>query len=592
VKQVADSAALSNHSAVADAAVGPVTKAESFSQSHRWPLLCCLLAGLALSFTPIVIARLRTGMWALLQLEIEYYLQVAGQAYYNHLSYISDPSVPDGVSFYNWLPFVPPVYIARALGLNLFSVGPIWMLFGGVGTSAGLYFVLWRFLGRPWMAAGLSIFCLSSLSFSASSALNYQFNAILSGLLLHPHGNLDLSPFPIWEWRRVVDPALDLPFLFVQILAVSIARERQRGINVWLSGLAFGLLFYVYFYMWTLAAAALCIAMLLDPTRRKIYGQTLLIGFAIGSPELVHLFRLRAMASSEALTRFAAFSAAAPSHLPGRLPWFSLIAVAVVGLWIWTTKRLELTYLWSLPAAAILLGCSPLFTGVFLHAYHWTWLMLPIRMILALIMIATLAKERIRWLPAFNWAWPILLAIYFIGGLYLAAILLTPGAGTGQLENYTKYRLQRLVPGVNPLDSNSVIAGDDRFTVLATIGENQRALSGTFLNASMALDDATWRSRFALNAFLDGTTDRAEFKRKASRELESGLWNAAKITPELLAPFMRIYDEIVRDPDRFISAFSVRYVALPVDRPPPVYLRNGWTLLQPGPYWQLWERKD
>ncbi len=592
MKQVPDSAALSNYPWVADDAVSPMTKSESSSESHRWPLLCCVLAGLALSFTPIVIARQRTGMWVLPQLEIEYYLQIAGQAYYNHLSYISDPSVPDGLTFYPWLQFVPAVFIVRALGLSLFSVGPIWMLFGCVGTSAGLYFVFWRFLGRPWMAAGLSIFCLSSLRFSASVPPNYQFHAILSGLLLHPHGILDLPLTSIWEWQRVVNPALDLPFLFVQIVAVSIARERQRGISVWLSGLTFGLLFYVYFYLWTLAAAALCIAMLLDPTRRKIFGQTVLIGFAIGSPELVHLFRLRDIASSDALTRFALFSQAGSGCLPG-LPWFSLTAVALVGLWIWTTKKLQLIYLWSLSAAGILLGCSPLFIGVFLHAYHWTWLMLPIRMILVLIMVASLAKGRIRWLSGLDWVLPTLLATYLIGGLYLAAILVTrTGSGTEQLKNYTEYRLQRLVPGVKSLSANSLIAGDDRFTALAAIGENQRALSGVFLNLSKALDDATWRWRFALNAFLCGTTDRLEFKRMASLELESGLWNAKKITPELLAPFMRNYDEIARDPDRAINALAVRYVALPVDRPRPAYLRYGWTLLQAGPYWQLWERKD
>jgi hypothetical protein len=556
-----------------------------------WPLLCCVLAGLALSFTPIVIARLRIGMWALVQPEIEYYLQIAGQAYYNHLSYISDPSVPDGIIFYPWLPFGPAVALARALGLSLFSVGPIWMLFGGVGTSAGLYFVFWRFLGRPWLAAGLAIFCLSSLRFSASVPLNYQFHAIIRGLLIHPYGKVNLSPIPIWEWRRAVDPTFDLPFLFVQIVVVSIARERLKSISVWLSGLAFGLMFYIYFYMWTLVTAALCLAILLDSTRRKIYVQTLLIGLVLGAPEVVHLFRLRALASTEALTRFAAFSAAGSEYLPG-LPWFSIIAVGVVGLWIWTTRALELTYLWSLAAAGILLGCSPLLTGAFLHAYHWIWLMLPIRMTLALIVIAMLAKERLRWLPAFNWALPTMLVIYLVGGIYLTAITLTrTDDGAAKLESYTRYRSQRLVPGVNPLASGSVIAGDDRFSELATIGENQRALSGVFLNASMSVDDATWRSRFSLNAFLNGTTDRREFERAASLELETGLWNAPRITPELLAPFMRTYDEVVRDPGKFISAFAVRYVALPVDRPPPAYLRSGWTLLQQGPYWQVWERK-
>lgn len=557
-----------------------------------WPLLCCVIAGFALSFTPIVIARLRTGMCVLIQPEIEYYLQIAGQAYYNHLSYISDPSVPDGIIFYPWLPFGLAVALARAFGLSLFSVGPIWMLFGGVGTSAGLYFVFRRFLGLPWIAAGLAIFCLSSLRFSASVPLNYQFSAIIRGLLIHPYGNVNLSPIPIWEWRRVVNPAFDLPFLFVQIVIVSIARDRQKGISVWLSGLLFGLMFYVYFYMWTLVTAALSIAMLLDSTRRTIYAQTLLVGLALGAPEVVHLFRLRASASIEALTRFALFSAAGSEYLPG-LPWFSLIAIGAMGLWIWSTRTLELTYLWSLAAAGILLGCSPLLTGAFLHAYHWTWLMLPVRVILALIVIAMIARERVRWIPMFNWALPAVVVIQLIGGIYLTAITLTRTEdGVAKIENYARYRSQRLVPAVKPLAPDSVIAGDDRFSELASIGENQRALSGVFLNASMSVDNAMWRSRFSLNAFLSGMTDRKEFERAASLELQSGLWNAPKITPELLALIMHTYDEVVRDPDRFIRALAVRYVALPVDRPPPVYLRSGWELLQPGPYWQVWKRKD
>jgi hypothetical protein len=151
--------------------------------------------------------------------------------------------------------------------------------------------------------------------------------------------------------------------------------------------------------------------------------------------------------------------------------------------------------------------------------------------------------------------------------------------------------LQRLGPGVPALAPNSVIAGDDEFCKLASIGENQRQFAGVFLNISMAVDNAAWRSRFALNLFLNGTRERLEVEKKLKDELESGLWNVPKVTPELMAPWMRTYDEIVRDPNRFISAYAVRYVALPSSRPAPTYLLSGWTLLQRGPYWQLWERK-
>ena len=589
MKQAPQSAALVDSLPSAEDA-SRVLKPQSSAHSHLWPLLCCLLAGLALSFTPVVIARLKTGMWALLQPELEYYLQIAGQAYYNHLSYISDPWVPNGVTFYSWLLFLPPVWIARGLGLSLFSVGLIWMLFGWIGVSTSLYFVFWRFLGRPWIAAGLSIFCLSNFRFVTSTPLNYQFKAIAYGLLLRPHGILDLTPAPLWEWQRVPNPALDLPFLFVQVLAVSMAFARPKGLNLWLSGLAFGLLFYVYFYMWTMAAAALCIAMLFDSPRRKMYAQTLLIGLACGLPEVVHLFRLREAASTDALTRFALLSPAFPRNERG-VPWFSIAAVAIAGFWIWKRKKPELVFLWSLSVAGIMLACSPLVIGVFLHSYHWTVLMLPIRAILLLILIATVVSENRR-LPALSWAFPTLVAIYFISGIYFAAILLTrTKVGVGRLQNYTNYRSQRLVPGVNSLALDSVIAGDEGFCELAAIGENQRELSDSFLSVSMAVDNADWRSRFALNAFLDGTTDRSVFKKMASDELEGGLWTVGTITPDLMLPFMQLWEEIVHNPDRFIDAYQVRYVALPTDHPAPTYLRKGWTLLQPGPYWQIWERK-
>jgi hypothetical protein len=590
MKQASESAGLFNYPSVAEE-TARLSEARSFAQLHLWPLVCCLVAGFALSFMPIVIARLQTGMWVLLQREVEYYLQIAGQAYYNYPLYIRDPAVPGGVCFYTWLLFVPPVCLARAFGLSLFSVALIWMVFGCVGVSAGLYFVFWQFLRRPWIAAGLTIFCLSNFRFSTPVPLNYQLKAIFSALILHPHGIVDLTPVPVWEWRRVPDPAVGLPFLFIQIIAVSIARQRPKLTNAWLSGLAFGLLFYVYYYIWTMVAAALCIAMLFDSGRRKVYFQTLLVGLACGIPELVHLFRLREEASIEALARFSAFSAAAPNSVWG-IPWISIAAIAVVGLWIWTTSKVELTYLWSLAAAGILLGCSPLITGIFMHAYHWTWLMLPIRAILVLLLVATVVTEKVRRLPAFNWAFTTLVAFYFIGGLYLAAIVVTrTKRGAEQLNDYTKYRSQRLLPGVNSLTSNSVIAGDDDFCELAAIGENQRDLSDEYLNVSMAVDNAEWRSRFALNVFLNGTTDRAVFQKKANDELEGGLWTVRKITPELMAPFMNTYDQILRDPNKFISAYAVRYVALPVARRAPDYLRNGWTLIQAGPYWQLWERK-
>ena len=49
------------------------------------PMLTCVAVGLALAFTPVVVWRMKTGMWVCMQQpETFYYLQIAAQAYYNH----------------------------------------------------------------------------------------------------------------------------------------------------------------------------------------------------------------------------------------------------------------------------------------------------------------------------------------------------------------------------------------------------------------------------------------------------------------------------------------------------------------------------
>src|SRR5260221_11647900 len=111
------------------------------------PILACIAAGLALAFTPVLVWRMKTGAWVCLQqTETFFYLQIAGQAWYNHIWYISDPIVADGVTFYAWVSFVPVVFVGRILGLSIFSVALFWSLIAGLGIGATLYLLFWWFL--------------------------------------------------------------------------------------------------------------------------------------------------------------------------------------------------------------------------------------------------------------------------------------------------------------------------------------------------------------------------------------------------------------------------------------------------------------
>jgi len=105
---------------------------------------------------------------------------------------------------------------------------------------------------------------------------------------------------------------------------------------------------------------------------------------------------------------------------------------------------------------------------------------------------------------------------------------------------------------------------------------------------SMAVDDATWRSRYDLNAILQGR-GREEVRAETYDEL-SGYRNYRVITSDSVEPFIRRYDQIVRNPSELIDSIGVRYVALPVYLSPPAYLKDGWKLVQSGPFWRVWER--
>jgi hypothetical protein len=542
-----------------------------------------------LAFTPAVVWRLKTGSWVCLnQGDTSFYLQFAAEAYHNHPWYITDPAVRGGATFYPWLQFVPPVLIMRALGLHVFSFSLIWNLWAAIGLSAGLYCVFRRFIGRRWVAAGCTVFSLSDYGFCASHPVIPQLHMVGSALL-HSKGytNIPWGLLPQW---RIPNPSLDLPFLFLQVITLGRACERPTTLNIWLSGLAFGLLFYVYFYVWTLAAAGLCIAFVFDRASRRIYAATLFIGGAVGMPQIGHSFYMKHFMPAQALVRFGLL-APAPRLASITVPYLSILIVVVAGLWIWRSGRSDLIYLWSLLTAGVLLSRSRVVTGLYLHAYHWNWLWAPFRVILVLVVGFAILRTAIKPRPIVTALGSAFVVLFFLSGMYLATICVTrTQSGVALLRNYERYSAQRLHPNSAPLMPESTIAGSEKFCALSAVAERQRPLSGYSIPRSLVIDDNAWETRVALNSYLLGTV-RAQFENQA-KEKSKWLWRNPQLVREAYAALMLDYDEISQAPSRFVTRFGVRYVALPANRQRPAYLDSGWTMLQAGPYWQIWERKE
>jgi hypothetical protein len=558
--------------------------------SVRAPLALCIGAGLVLAFTPVLVWHLKTGDWVCLSDWFSLmYLRFVAQAYYHHILYIAGIVVPGGVTTYPWLQFVPATYVARAFGAGPFAVNLIWTFLSAIGLGIGLYFVFRHFLERPWVAAGCTVLCLSDYGFAAARPLTTQLQMLASALWFHPTGLVVIPWGLLLQWR-IPDPGLNLPIMFLQIVALARARERPTRVNLWLSGLAFGLLFYVFFYCWTMAMAGLSIAFLLDRGARKVYSTTLCTGGAIGLPQLLYSIHLNHLLSAEAMARFGLF-VPAPRFYENTVPTFSLLALAATAWWIWKSRRFDLLYVWSLVAGGILLSRSRVLTGICFHEYHYNWLWAPIRGALVLIVAVSIVNVRFRWRPATRTICWTLVLLYFAGGVYLAAISVTrTRPGLARLQNYTRYKTQRMAGAVKPLAPGATIAGDDGFCEIAAVAEDQWVLSGEAVPRSLVADDDQWESRAALNAYLLGT-DRAVFEKASRFDGELWFWENPERQPQVLTAFMRKYDEVAENPDRFVDQFGVRYLALPADKAQTAYLREGWTMLQQGPYWQIWERQ-
>jgi hypothetical protein len=139
-----------------------------------------------------------------------------------------------------------------------------------------------------------------------------------------------------------------------------------------------------------------------------------------------------------------------------------------------------------------------------------------------------------------------------------------------------------------------VTAGHEDFVGYAIIIDHVTPLAADYPVAlSPAVDDFDLYHRIALNAYVSGAS-RASFEAEQIELLNHLIYGV-----EMRDPVRRLYrlrsrlawfDLVASAPEAHLDAYQVRYVALPANTPRPQALDSGWSLLQDGPSWKVWQR--
>ena len=368
------------------------------------------------------------------------------------------------------------------------------------------------------------------------------------------------------------------------------ARESPTRGRIALAGLAFGLLFHVYFYYWTAVGLALVVAWALDAGHRRVYFHTAWIGGLIGLPSIVADALMKRRMPPDWLPR-------ADKFLPiGRfeelLVPVGVAALLAIGLAWAIARRRDLIFAGAMAAAGFLLLSHQVVTRLQIENYHWWNVLGPALFALLVLAVAGEVGSRSDWSPRARAAVGVLAAVVLISGLWLRGLEATRSPGAIEdAHALDEYRAGR-APGLAP---NAVVAGPALLVDFAAILDNLRPLSNYAVTLSPTVTNDEWDDRIAVNAALLGL-ERDTFEADQAKALNGpwGPWGRgrdASLRARRLALRMAAFDRARADVAASAARYSVRYLALPAGRSHE-HLGPEWSRIQSGPTWDLWERAE
>jgi hypothetical protein len=558
-------------------------------RSELVPLGICVCLGLTMALLPPLVCWPRVGQPVCIGDPDEiYYLGVGSQAYFNHLTYLGDPSRSDGlVNAYPRLPMLPGVVISRMLGLGVMGIDLVWRFVAGLSISLGWYILARHYIKRPWVVVSMVSILLADGGMLGSSLLIRQAINMIKVVSGRPGDLFEAAPLIHREWR-ISTPALTMAFLLMHVWLMARARMQPTWPRLVLSGLSFGLLFYVYPYYWTAASLALLIALAIDAGHRRVYFWTGFFGGLMGLPQVIAHMIMKQSGPADWLIRSGKLIS--QPRLAGLSIPITASIVALIGIyWVWTRRR-DLTYVWALGSSGLMLYNHQIITGLSIENYHWVYVWGPCLSFLLVLLVESLLPQHGRWArPALGLLLSIAIADVATGIALRVAETLRNTQTQNLLEVYRRFRDQRLIGETAELASNAIVAGVEPFVNHCAILENVRPLDNYWTFLSPSVTDEEWNRRKALNVYLlDPSAGEGELRRR----LTGINWGGKPSDEERrISERLAVFRTIERELDSNLDRYAVRYVALPAEQSAPNYLKQGWVCLQKGPYWQLWERR-
>lgn len=523
-----------------------------------------LLGGALFSILPHLLAYLKQGsfLWIADNDDL-FYLSLVSKSLFNNSYSILDPSSSSlaPLSYYTWFLVGPIIIIGKLFHLEAAGIGLVWRIWGGVSMTLLHYFLfraLFRSFKSKWLSFSATLFIMVDMGLMSSRPLLVQGKTLFT-LFFGNSENLFSGKPHLFPHLRIITPAVSLVFLLIAIYFLYKAVIEESKKNTILSGMAFGLLFYVYFYYWTAFGLGLLLSIALDWKKYKTYLYTGVLGTLIGLPSVIlKYFSSMKSLSDDWLHRMDLFLPI--EHFSELLIHKTGILITVfLGIYCYKRKR-ELIFLFSLGLASLMLANHQILTGLQIQNFHYSYVRGPVlSLFLVFLLFGTIYKytkeRRLIQVSMFS-----LLGLYLVSSFYLRTLESQRSADSlairgahGQLSQFK-----------TELVKNAVVAGEEDLIKLMGITHKLTPLSNYFTTLSPNTTDEEWNERLALNALLSGESSQ-EFKRAQSeyilKSLYWGKWSRSKEKKEELnSTRIQIFEKLSQEPLKYIDYYNVRYL--------------------------------